>query len=199
MILAGDLGKGGGHQDDFGAPVHQGPEQLREPEVVADGQADGPGLLRQGDGHDVLARENIVRFPEADLAGDVDVKEVQLAVAAQDLAARGPGAARCCRPCRCPGPAPGWCPAGGRSAVAGPDARKACTRGPSRAWAWATMAAGGPRPRKYSGRAMSRAPRAAAWSMSRWARSQLACQVAGALHLDDGGPHGWGLHKVQMS
>ena len=66
--------------------------QVGEADVVADAQSDlSEGRLERGE---VGTGRQRVRLPEGDLAGDVDVEEVDLAVHGDHVACRGPDRGR---------------------------------------------------------------------------------------------------------
>ena len=66
--------------------------EIREPDVVADPEPDlGERRLER---REAVARRQRVRLLEADLAGHVDVEEMDLAVLGDHLAGRGPDRGR---------------------------------------------------------------------------------------------------------
>ena len=87
MRRAGVRGERGGNEQHLGAAVlDQAAIELGKAEVVADRQADG--RARDIDDHELVARGGRVGLAQRRAARDVDVEQVDLAVARDQLAAR---------------------------------------------------------------------------------------------------------------
>src|SRR5262249_54553593 len=80
----GRKGKRRRHDDDLRSSQCELPVQLRKAEVVADRHADDSQL--GGCADDGVTGAPRLRLPNRDVAGDVDVEQMQLAVAGDDLA-----------------------------------------------------------------------------------------------------------------
>ena len=84
MIDAGRVLKVRRDEQHLGAARHQGAIELGKAQVVADREADAPELGAGRD--DLLAGRERVRLPEGRQAGELDVEQVDLAVAGDLLA-----------------------------------------------------------------------------------------------------------------
>src|SRR5262249_22601880 len=89
---SGGAGEGGGDEEDLCAPAREAAVELREAQVVAHREPEGPD--RGGDHDHVLPRSARFRLAHGDPAGEVDVEEMDLPVAPDQLAVRGEEAAR---------------------------------------------------------------------------------------------------------
>ncbi len=86
MVPAGLQREGRGQEDDLSARTPQLQEQLREADIVADGEAEGDVLRLEG--HHLLPRLEDGAFAIALAVGRHDVEEVDFAVAGDFLAVR---------------------------------------------------------------------------------------------------------------
>ena len=78
MVPAGVQGEGRRQANEVGSPADLGPEEFREPQIIAYGQPGDPRRARQGGGDHLAARLGEVGLPMGGASGSSTSKRCSL-------------------------------------------------------------------------------------------------------------------------